>query len=96
MANKIFREKKKKSNMATTSLKVRSKKELIEDHRNISHKNYLMKILKEEITNLNVRENQISTTLLISEKKLQTDELEFNKCIENDFKKFKMRELVRI
>ncbi len=93
-AMKIVKERSKHSTMATTSLKVSSAKEFIEENKDISHKNYLINILKNERTNLNEREKQITVSLKACEKKLSNDEVEFNECKNVDTKERKEHEQV--
>ncbi len=93
-ANKLHKERTKHSNISTSSLKIRSKRDLLDDNNNIAHKNFLIKILREERINLNDREKQITESLADLERKLTMDEQEFNICKEGDMKEHKQQELV--
>jgi len=92
-ANRISKERAKYSNQVASSIKVRSTKDMLEDNKNICHKNYLKKVLIEERQNINDREKHISQSLLNSEKKLNQDELEFQICKEEDTDLHKQQEL---
>ena len=72
---------------------MRSKNDMIEDNKNICHKNYLMKVLKEERTNLNIREKQISESLKHCEEKLNADEMEFQMVKQEDMDLHKKHDL---
>jgi len=82
--------------MANTSLKVYSAYDFIEENKDISHKNYLINILKSERTVLNEREKQITDSLRQCEKKLTQDELDFNDCKTNDTNSQKVQEFVSL
>lgn len=94
-AGKIYKERLKHSKIAATSLKVRSKKDMMDEHYSISHKNYIIKILKEERSNLNGREQHIIESLKSCETDLNIDEIGFNNCKEADQFLYKRQELVR-
>ena len=93
-ALKIVKERSKHTTIANTALKVYSAYDFIEENKDISHKNYLINILKNERTNLNEKEKKITDALKVCEKKLTSDEIEFNDCKENDLAEKKLQEQV--
>jgi len=89
-----MKERSKHSTIRNTSLKVFSTLEFIEENKDISQKNYLINIIKNERTLLNEKEKQISKSLNNCEKILTEDEIEFMNCKIKDINDYKKQEQV--
>jgi len=89
-----MKERSKHSTIGNTSLKVHSTLECIEEYKDISQKNNLINIIKNERNLLIEKEKKISKSLKNYERILTEDEIAFKNCKIKDTNNYKIQEQV--